>query len=972
MTDAINATRLEPAPAWRTYAGRHVSLHALEGSYAARRVLAELREAERVVENLEKIVGPANTPAAYLDIYLAEPLAELPFEREVKTTSEDPNPPIVRILRPEAPGEPLAWPVTRRLLRQWYGSKFDSLPFLVAGIAGVVAGRVGNGPSLQTAQDWVRAELKAGRPISVLAAGHADRTALDNRAATAFIAYLLENYDARTLSQFLAEYDPARRDQAAQAAFQRPLGNLEEAWLTGLRRPPRRTSAFRSFLAQLWPLLKPYWLRQLEVLGYMILGLGYTLILPLASKFLIDEIIPSGKLENLTGFILVLLVIYLANAVIQLRRAYVNNWIIQRILIALQERMFNHLQFLAHAFYARAKIGDLMSRLSNDLQVLQVAMNQVIGVGIYMSLNVIAATITLLVLNPLLGGLVELAVPLFALSYLVLRSRFEQASLQKAKLTGEAATTVQENLSAHSVIKAFGLEKSAIATYSARLTALFKAALRVVVMGALFETSITLAITFGQLIVLGVGGYLVTQHQLSIGTLLAFIGLLPVLFTPIAALSNVGQSVQMASGSLQRIEELLEEPLTVTDKPEAKTMPALSQELRFDKVSFSYDGQQPILQDLDLVIPAGSHVAIVGPSGSGKSTLLNLLLRFWDPDQGRVLCDGQDLHEVTLASLRGQIGLVFQDTFVFDTTLRENIAIGRSGASDAQIAEAARAARLDSYIASLPAGYDTVLGERGVKMSGGQRQRLAIARALLRDPRILILDEATSALDARTESEILETLFQLTQGRTTISITHRLSLAAAADHILVLDQGRLVEQGNHSQLVKAGGLYQRLYEEQTGYITATTPPTSALHYESEIARLKTLPLFAGLGTESLAALARLIMPERYAASEEIVRQGTPGDKFYFIQRGQVEVLVTDGESSRQINMLGEGDYFGEMSLLSSEPHSATIRTTTPAELYSLSQADFRGLVEREAGLREVINATVARRRAALAQVPAGV
>jgi ABC-type multidrug transport system fused ATPase/permease subunit len=206
----------------------------------------------------------------------------------------------------------------------------------------------------------------------------------------------------------------------------------------------------------------------------------------------------------------------------------------------------------------------------------------------------------------------------------------------------------------------------------------------------------------------------------------------------------------------------------------------------------------------------------VGPSGCGKSSVINLLLRFFDPQEGRVLFDGQDVREVTLASLRGQAGIVFQDTFVFDTTVRENIAIGRDGARDEEVIAAAQAAELDEYIAALPAGYDTVLGERGVRMSGGQRQRLAIARALVRNPRILILDEATSALDAQTEAEVLATIERLARDRTTISITHRLSVAAAADHVVVMDRGRLVEEGTHHELLARGGLYRRLYDEQVG------------------------------------------------------------------------------------------------------------------------------------------------------------
>jgi len=268
---------------------------------------------------------------------------------------------------------------------------------------------------------------------------------------------------------------------------------------------------------------------------------------------------------------------------------------------------------------------------------------------------------------------------------------------------------------------------------------------------------------------------------------------------------------------------LLDEPLTIADGPDAVPLVPLHNEIRLERVSFGYD-DRPVLRDLSLTIPAGQHVAIVGPSGAGKSTLLNLLLRFWDPTEGRLLVDGQDLRDLQLASLRGQIGVVLQDPFIFDTTLRENIALGRPEATDAEIVAAARGARLHESISPLPAGYDTVVGERGVRMSGGQRQRLAIARALLRQPSLLILDEPTSALDAQTEREILDTLTELAQGRTTISITHRLSLAATADRIFVLADGRLVEQGSHAELVRAGGLYRRMYDEQTSHLTRDPGP----------------------------------------------------------------------------------------------------------------------------------------------------
>jgi ATP-binding cassette subfamily B protein len=324
------------------------------------------------------------------------------------------------------------------------------------------------------------------------------------------------------------------------------------------------------------------------------------------------------------------------------------------------------------------------------------------------------------------------------------------------------------------------------------------------------------------------------------------------------------------------------------------------------------------------------------------------------------------LRDVTLALLRGQIGLVFQDTFVFNMSLRENIAIGQLGATDAEVVAAAEAARLTDYVASLPAGYDTVLGERGVRMSGGQRQRLAIARALLRDPRVLILDEATSALDSRTEAEIWDTLRHVSQGRTTITITHRLAIAAGGDQIAVMDQGRLVELGTHEQLVQAGGLYQQLYEEQSGRGAADQIRLGLV----DVARLRAIPLFAALEDGALSALAAQLRVESFPDGCDVVRQGEWDDKLYFVSEGGLEVLVATLHGERQVNTLQAGDFFGEMAVLSGEPRSATVRTLVRTELYSLSKSNFMALMEREPPIAGAVSRVVDERRRAIAMIAA--
>src|SRR5581483_6836635 len=405
-------------------------------------------------------------------------------------------------------------------------------------------------------------------------------------------------------------------------------------------------------------------------------------------------------------------------------------------------------------------------------------------------------------------------------------------------------------------------------------------------------------------------------------------------------------SLVQGLGGFRRIGELFAEEPEVVDRAEAELLPRLSREILFEDVTFAYGDAAPSLRAVNMRIPAGESVAFVGSSGSGKSTALSLLMRFHDPSAGSVSFDGQDLREASQQSLRAQMGVVFQESVLFNDTIRENIRRGRPDATDEEVESAARAAEIHDIVLAQQNGYDTVVGERGGLLSGGQRQRIAIARAIVRDPAILVLDEATSALDAATEAAINATLARVAQGRTTVSVTHRLSAAAGADRIFVLEQGELVESGSHQELLAAGGIYAMLWSRQAGFtITEDGAEVTA-------DRLAQVPILSGLDHSLLEEMTYFFASEQIPAGRTVIEEGDPGDRFYLVARGRLVVTRKDEEGNEvQVNVHEDGDHFGEIALLRRAPRIATVRTVIPSLLLSLAQDHFLHLIERAPHVR---------------------
>jgi len=585
--------------------------------------------------------------------------------------------------------------------------------------------------------------------------------------------------------------------------------------LADIRRRLRGSSGRGRKVRGLVALLQPYRWRVVAMSVALLAGTAASLApAPLATRAIDDGIVP-GDLSALN----VTVVLFLLSAFVYWGASYAQtflvNWVGQRALQDLREQMFRHLQAQPVGFYERNRSGVLLSRMTNDVEALDSLVTDSIVTLFQASLTLLGTIGILLFLDVKLALLTFAIFPVMALGSLIFRIAAVDAYRRTRETIGSITAYLQETLSGIRVVRSFGQEPAHLRRFS-ELNAHNRDANMVTVnLNATYFPAVELLSALATVGILLFGGYQVLDGKTEIGVLVGFIAALNGFFDPINQLSQVYTTYQSGMAALDKIFELLDQDPELVDAPDAVDLPRIRGEIRFDHVTFSYrtadDETVDALTDVDLVIPPGQTVALVGATGAGKSTLAKLVARFYDPSSGRVLVDGHDLRTVRQASLRSQMGIVPQEGFLFSGTIRDNISFGRPDAGDEELWRACEAVGAADFIRAYADGLDTEVGERGVQLSAGQRQLVAFARALVADPRILVLDEATSNVDLHTESRIEDGLRRLLAGRTAIVIAHRLSTIRQAGRIVVLEHGRVVEQGTHDELIEARGRYWDLY-----------------------------------------------------------------------------------------------------------------------------------------------------------------
>ncbi len=576
----------------------------------------------------------------------------------------------------------------------------------------------------------------------------------------------------------------------------------------------RSIKSLWATLLDIFALSKPYRFRFYAATLVTLLATAIWLTVPLGLRELLDAVFEVGDDALLNMLAIGLFVLFILQAGFSFLGNYHLEWVGERVITDLRKKVYEHLHRLGFRFFAERRLGEITSRLTNDVGSIRTALTDSLPQLLTISFSLIGSVSLMVMLNWRLSAVIFVTVPFVTIATRYFGLKIRRLSRNIQDELADSTAVAEDALGAVRLVKAFVREDYEVGRYKDAVEKLFSTARRKVVLTQLFWSGVGIMFMTTLVIIFWYGGKEVLAGRLTAGDLVAFIVYALNISRSISQSSRLYTAVNTAAGASERIFELLDETPEIEDSENAQPVKSMKGQVMLDGLWFSYEDERYVLKGISFEVKAGETIALVGPSGAGKSTMLNLLPRFYDPQQGSILIDGTDIRQLKVKSLREHISLVPQEIHLFGTSIKENILYGRLDATEEEIIRAAKDANAHEFIQETEHGYNSMIGERGVKLSGGQRQRLAIARAILKNPEILLLDEATSSLDSESEAQVQEALYRLMQNRTTFVIAHRLSTVQHADRILVLDEGRIIEEGTHAELIEQNGLYSHLYELQ--------------------------------------------------------------------------------------------------------------------------------------------------------------